>query len=229
MSLLIPDVGELQLLKRHLFGNGGAITSSTNATPIVVTTTAAHGLAAGMAITITDHLVNTNANGNFITIATTSGTTITLGTISGLTVSNAVGNGVGAATGFWSLTGMEAGTAKLYKATHTWAETDTAGSVTECDFTNYVAVTLNSKLSTSAGWTNPGSVSPTGAWSGETLVSESTYPQQSWTCGVTVNTVYGYFVVGATSTTLWWGEQWASSVTLINGAILTWTPRFGQS
>jgi hypothetical protein len=229
MSLLVPDVGEVELLKRGLFGRGGAITSSTNASPIVVTTTAAHGLVVGNSVIITDHLVNTNANGGPFVVSPASGSTFTLNSISGTTLTSVAGNGVGGATGFWSLAGMENGTGKLYKATHSWAETDTAGSVTECDFTNYVTVTLNSKLSTSAGWTVPASVSPTGAWSGESLVAEATYPQQSWTCGVTTNTVFGYFVVGATSTTLWWGEQWAASVALINGAILQWTPRFGQS
>lgn len=66
------------------------IASSTNATPIAVTTATAHGLATGDVISIVNHLVNTNANGPW-TITRTGATTFTLDT--------AVGNGVGAATG----------------------------------------------------------------------------------------------------------------------------------
>src|SRR5579864_5945648 len=150
MSLLVPDVGEVQMLKRLLFGNGGTITGATNATPIVLTTGAAHGLGPGISIVVSDVGDNTAANGNQITIATTSGTTITLGAISGSTINNVAGNGAYTSGGTWSLNGMENGTGKLYQATHTWAETDVAGSVTEATFTNYVAVTLTSKLSTAA-------------------------------------------------------------------------------
>jgi hypothetical protein len=40
-----------------------AITSSTDASPIVVTTTAAHGLSTGDSITIFGHATNVAANG----------------------------------------------------------------------------------------------------------------------------------------------------------------------
>lgn len=229
MSLLVPDVGEVEMLKRGLYGHGGTITNATNATPIVLTTGAAHGLSTGISIVVTDVGGNTAANGTFITIATTSGTTITLGTISGSSINNVAGNGAYTSGGTWSLAGMENITLKLFSASHTPAETDTAGSYTEATFTNYTAVTLNSKLSTSAGWATPTSVSPTGGWSGETNVAESTYPQQSWTCGSTTNTIYGYFMVGSVSGTLLWAEAFAASVVLISGAILQLTPRLGQS
>lgn len=65
-----------------------AITSSTNATPIVVTT-ATHGYTTGDTVEITGHLVNTNANGTWI-ITVLSTTTFSL---------PASGNGVGAGTG----------------------------------------------------------------------------------------------------------------------------------
>lgn len=67
-----------------------AIASSTNASPIVVTTAAAHGYATGDKIAITGHLVNTNANG-YWTVTVTGATTFEL--------DGSTGNGVGGATG----------------------------------------------------------------------------------------------------------------------------------
>ena len=65
------------------------ISSSTNATPIVLTT-AAHSFVVGQRVRVSGHLVNTNANGDRYIQAVT-GTTITL--------TGTVGNGIGAATG----------------------------------------------------------------------------------------------------------------------------------
>ena len=67
-------------------------TSSTNATPIVVTT-AAHGLATGDKVSIYAHETNTAANGTW-TITRTAATTFSL--------DGSVGNGVGINTGVWS-------------------------------------------------------------------------------------------------------------------------------
>lgn len=67
-----------------------AIASSTNASPIVVTTGAAHGYATGDKIAITGHAVNTNANG-YWEIVVTGATTFEL--------VGSTGNGVGGATG----------------------------------------------------------------------------------------------------------------------------------
>ena len=67
-----------------------AIASSTNASPIAVTMAAPHGYATGDRVTITGHLVNTNANGSWV--ATVTGATT-------LTLDGSTGNGVGAATG----------------------------------------------------------------------------------------------------------------------------------
>lgn len=67
-----------------------AIASSTLATPIVVTTSTAHGLATGDTITISGHLTNTAANGTW-TVTYVSATTFSLQT--------SVGNGAGIATG----------------------------------------------------------------------------------------------------------------------------------
>jgi hypothetical protein len=74
-------------------GEGVAPTSSTNATPIVMTK-AGHGLATGDTIIVNGHTTNTNANG--VWDVTVSGDDFTLLNADG---SNSVGNGVGGATG----------------------------------------------------------------------------------------------------------------------------------
>jgi hypothetical protein len=86
------------------------ITSSTNANPIVVTTSSPHGLVTGAIVTIAAHLVNTNANGTF-PVTVLSPTTFSI---------PKTGNGVGGATGtvqptgFWaSMTGTSAVTADV--------------------------------------------------------------------------------------------------------------------
>jgi hypothetical protein len=75
--------------------NAFPITSSTNATPIVVTI-GAHTFVVGDFVAVDGHLVNTNANG-WWKVSVIGGTTITL--TNPLTGANAIGNGVGAATG----------------------------------------------------------------------------------------------------------------------------------
>lgn len=72
-----------------------SIASSTNANPIVVTTSTPHGLSAGDQTVIAGHLVNTNANGTWPVTPLTA-TTFSI---------PATGNGVGAATGTETPTG----------------------------------------------------------------------------------------------------------------------------
>ena len=67
-----------------------SIASSTNAAPIVVTSSAAHGLTTGDSVTIESHLVNTAANGTNVVTVLTSTTFELNGT---------TGNGIGGATG----------------------------------------------------------------------------------------------------------------------------------
>src|SRR5262245_44697244 len=83
-------------------------------------------------------------------------------------------------------------TLKLYKTNVTPAESDTASSYTVADFTNYVNKTL-----TRAGWAGAST-------SGGT--TSTTHSQQSWTNGGSSQTIYGYYVIGATSTVLLWAE-----------------------
>jgi len=68
------------------------ITSSTNATPIVVTF-ASHGLVTGDRITINGHATNTAANGTWVVTNLTSST---------FSLDSSVGNGIGGNTGVFA-------------------------------------------------------------------------------------------------------------------------------
>ena len=95
---------------------------------------------------------------------------------------------------------------KLYSNNVTPDNTFITTSLTEASFTNYAAKTL-----ARASWSTPTTIS--GA-------ATSTYATQSWTCGASGQTVYGYWVQGATSGTLLWAEKFATSRTLATGDIL---------
>jgi hypothetical protein len=73
------------------------ITSSTNATPIVITTTASHGLVTGDYVSIASHATNTNANGVWRVGTTPTGTTFQILQIDG---TNTTGNGAGTGGNF---------------------------------------------------------------------------------------------------------------------------------
>lgn len=101
---------------------------------------------------------------------------------------------------------------RLYQNNYTPVASSVASDFTEATFTNYVAKTL-----TRAGWSTP------------TIVggkAESSYAQQSWTCGVTGNTIYGYYIEGANSTILLWAERFATPRVLVNTDIITLIPVF---
>lgn len=83
------------------------ISSSTNATPIVITTAVAHGFATGDTVYISDHTTNTAANGLF-KITAASGSVFSLTRYQDGT--NVVGNGVGGATGYCVDLGQSGGT-----------------------------------------------------------------------------------------------------------------------
>lgn len=91
---------------------------------------------------------------------------------------------------------------RLFKSDTTPAESDTASTYTEADFTGYSAVTL-----TGASWTvtegNP---------------TEATYAEQAFTSGATqaAQTIYGYYLTRATSADLVWVERFSSSQTVQN-------------
>lgn len=105
-------------------------------------------------------------------------------------------------------------TLKLFKTNVTPAEGDTAASYTVADFTGYANKTLTSSQSAST-WAVPTTGSGT---------TSSTYgTDQTWS-PTSAQTVYGYYVVGATSTVLLIAEAFAAAKNLADGDTLTLTP-----
>jgi hypothetical protein len=103
---------------------------------------------------------------------------------------------------------------KLYKNNYTPDDSSAPGSFTEANFTNYLAKTL-----TRANWNAAVTVS------GKAESSYGSGPL-SWTCGATGNTVYGYYVIGATSGTVLWAELFATARVLADQDVLNLTPKF---
>lgn len=86
---------------------------------------------------------------------------------------------------------------KLFKSNTTPAETDTAATYTEADFTGYSAITL-----TGSSWNAATSGAP----------SYIDYAQQTFTCsGAGSTDIYGYYIVGTTNGKLLWAERDASA------------------
>ena len=111
------------------------------------------------------------------------------------------------------------------------SETDTAAAYTahETAFTGYARVTLTRSISATT-WNTPVSQAPSGSppWSSRALVGHTQYGSapQSWTCGATGDTIYGYFILGATSGKLILAEVFATPRTLVNGDTLSLQPIF---
>jgi hypothetical protein len=101
---------------------------------------------------------------------------------------------------------------KLFSNNHTPAAADTAGSYTEVTGGGYAAITL-----TRAGW-------------GAASAGVSTYgTAQTFSFTGTV-TVYGYYIVGATSGTLYWAElMYPSGQVFNNTDTETITPKYSLS
>jgi hypothetical protein len=101
---------------------------------------------------------------------------------------------------------------RLYKNNYSPINTTVVGDFTEADFTSYAEKTV-----ARGDWSSPSTVA---------IKAESSVTAQSWTCGVTGNTVYGYYVVGATSGVCLWAEQFAAARVLADGDVLNLTPKF---
>lgn len=116
-----------------------------------------------------------------------------------------------------ALTSNEDQILKLYKTDVTPDQDSVPGSFTEADFTGYAARTLSRDT-----------------WNASVTVSnkaESSYGStpQSWTCGTTGNTVYGYWVEGSVSGTCLWAEKFTTARVLASGDVLNITPKFTLS
>jgi len=118
---------------------------------------------------------------------------------------------------------LENWTLKLYSSNTTPAETDTAATYTEATFTGYSAKTLTRTLSGST-WSTPATNS-TNTVNSEAADAKSSYgaSAQSWSA-TSAQTIYGYFIVGATSTKLIAAEKFGSSIGLVNPSTLTLQP-----
>lgn len=102
---------------------------------------------------------------------------------------------------------------KLYKNNYTPVQGSTDSNFTEATFTNYTSKTL-----TRANWGAPTTVSNK---------ASSTYGvQQSWTCGATGETIYGYYVMGDNSGVLLWAEKFTDPIPMANTFVLNLTPVF---
>ncbi len=99
----------------------------------------------------------------------------------------------------------------LYNNNVAPSSSSTSSTFTETAFTGYTAKTL-----TRASWATPTLVSGQG---------QTTYAQQSFSCTGTGDTIYGYYVLGATSGKVLWAEQFSSSRTLANGDVLNINPQ----
>lgn len=229
MALLVPNVGEVEALRRNLFGNGGVITAVTNATPAVITSTA-HGLANGNSVNIMDVAGATGVNGGPFTVYNVAANTFQIMTVTTTVTGTAINTpGTYTSGGTWSLGGVEDVSLKLFSSATTPAETDTAGTYTVLTpGSGYAVKTLASKLSSVSGWTAPASGAPTSAWSAEAAVAEATQASQSWSFSGTF-TVNGYIMVGATTATLLWAENFGSTKNISSGDSLSLTPRLGLS
>lgn len=107
---------------------------------------------------------------------------------------------------------------KLYQNDKTPADADSSGSYTVATFTGYATRTLSR-----AGWNT--------AITNGSNKAETSYGStpQSWTCGATGNTIYGYWVEGASSAKVLWAERFATQRVLANGDVLNITPKFTLS
>lgn len=112
--------------------------------------------------------------------------------------------------------GSENGTLKLFSNNITPAESDTASTYTEATFSGYSTKTLTSTQSGST-WAVPTT---------STGTTSSTYGSaaQSWS-PTSSQTIYGAYVIGATSTTIWFSDLFSTPRSLVSGDTLNYTPR----
>ena len=102
-------------------------------------------------------------------------------------------------------------TLHLFKNSYVPQDGSTLSNFTEADFDGYAdkALAQSSWASVSLNTNDK---------------AESSYSQQSWTCGATGNTIYGYYITGNTSGEILWAEKFGSSKALTNGDILNLIP-----
>lgn len=101
-------------------------------------------------------------------------------------------------------------TLKLYTNSYSPIASSVAADFTEATFTGYVAKTLSR-----ATWGNP-------TQSG--TAAQSLYSQLTWTNTGSSQTIYGIYVVGATSGTLIFAEAFDAAFAASTGSTINYTP-----
>lgn len=101
---------------------------------------------------------------------------------------------------------------KLYKTNVTPDQDSVDSDFTEADFSGYSAKTL-----TRSSWDAASTVSNK---------ASSSYVAQTWTNSGSSQTIYGYYIVGVSTGTLYWAELFASPRVLATGESETLTPVF---
>ena len=110
-------------------------------------------------------------------------------------------------------------TLKLFKADVTPAETDTAATYTVADFSGYANKTLVRNVG-AGNWGTPTTAA------GVTSSEYNSGTPQAFLCnGATGNTIYGYYVVDATTTVLCWAEKFATARNVATNDTLSLTPK----
>ena len=107
---------------------------------------------------------------------------------------------------------------RLFKSDITLGSSTVAADLNaiEADFTDYEEKTL-----TRAGW---------GAAATSSGKAQSVYSaEQSWTCGASGNTIFGYYILGDISGVLLWAEKFSSTRILVDETVLNLTPVFTLS
>lgn len=112
---------------------------------------------------------------------------------------------------------LENWTLKLFKNDLTPTDDTVIGDFTEADFTNYATKTLTRAVG-AGNWGTPATAG------GTTSSTYNSGTPLSWTCGASGNTIYGYYVVGATSGTLLFCERFATARVLASTDVLNLTP-----
>ena len=122
---------------------------------------------------------------------------------------------------------------KLYQNNYIPDDNTLLSNFTEANFDGYSAIVLDKIDLSTTEWTTPSisffpcSEEGSSGYSGTSGYNEAITANtpQSWTCGDTGNTVYGYYMVGATSNILLWSDAFEIPRTLGSTDVISITPQ----
>jgi hypothetical protein len=105
----------------------------------------------------------------------------------------------------------------LFNNNVTPSQSSVTGDFVDATFSSYASYTLSR-----SGWASP----TTSVFGAGVTKAVCSYSQQSWTCGVTGDTIYGYYITSGDGATLLWAEKFASSRVLADTDQLIVRPVF---